>query len=109
MSAEYSTRSQLLKVGQADPGEGVEEIGLRRADALRGLGTGAKGAADCHAVIVRATRTRKHLHPCPPHVLDLRAAGGTVGAIKGWRDAVCWPRCFGCDDETSLIIHGWDG
>ncbi|MFJ9931447.1 hypothetical protein ACIRU5_36205 [Streptomyces misionensis] len=53
MSAEDATGPQFLHVGQTDSGEGVEQVGLGGADAVRGLRAGAKCAAGSHAVIVR--------------------------------------------------------
>ncbi|MGW7821837.1 hypothetical protein ACWGLF_27805 [Streptomyces puniciscabiei] len=82
VGAEYSTGSQLIEVGQADPGEDVEEIGLGRTDVLRGLGTGAKGAAGYHAIIVRATGAIKRDHGLAARRYaifgDRRALHGTV-------------------------------
>lgn len=57
MGAEHSTGPQLVKVGETDSGECVEEIGLGGADAVRVLGARAKGAAGCHTIIVWATTT----------------------------------------------------
>lgn len=54
MGSEHSTVPQLVKVGETDSGECVEEVGLGGADAARVLGAGAKGAAGCHVIIVRA-------------------------------------------------------
>ncbi len=49
VGSEHSTGPQLVKVGEADPGEFVEKVGLGGAEAVRGgLGAGAKGAADGH-------------------------------------------------------------
>lgn len=57
MGAEHSTGPQLVKVGETDSGECVEEVGLGGADAVRVLGASTKGAASCHTIIVRATPT----------------------------------------------------
>lgn len=53
MGAEHSAGPQLVKVGEADSGECIEKIGLGGAEAVRDLGASAKGAAGCHAIIVR--------------------------------------------------------
>lgn len=55
VGAEHSTVPQLVKVGETDSGECVEEVGLGGADTARVLGPGAKSAAGCHTIIVRAT------------------------------------------------------
>lgn len=55
--AEHSTGPQLVQVGKTDSGKCVEKVGLGGADAVRGLGAGAKGAAGCHAVIVSGAST----------------------------------------------------
>jgi hypothetical protein len=54
MSAEYAPGAQLGNVREVDAGQGVHQVGLGGADGVRGLRTGAKSAACCHAVIVRA-------------------------------------------------------
>jgi hypothetical protein len=38
---EDSAGAELLDVGQTDTGQGVEQVGLRGTDAVRGLGAGA--------------------------------------------------------------------
>jgi hypothetical protein len=57
VGAEHSTGPQLVKVGETDSGECVEEVCLGGAEAMRGLGASAKGAASCHTIIVWATPT----------------------------------------------------
>lgn len=52
VGTEYAAGAQLVQVGEADSGKGIEEVGLDGANAVRVLGAGAKGAADCHAIIV---------------------------------------------------------
>lgn len=61
MGAEHSTGPQLVKVGETDHGEFIEEVGLGGADTVRVLGASAKGAAGCHAIIVWATTTEPNM------------------------------------------------
>ncbi|WP_159046385.1 hypothetical protein [Streptomyces sp. MMG1121] len=59
---------------QTDPGQSVEEIGLSDADVLPRPRTGAKDAAGCHAVIVRAATERLRPRPVAARLQkDLRA------------------------------------
>jgi len=51
---EYSPGAQFCQVGQADTGEAVQQIGLRRADGREAFGAGAESAASGHVIIVRA-------------------------------------------------------
>jgi hypothetical protein len=73
VGAEHSTGPQLVKVGETDSGECVEEVGLGRAHAVRVLGASAKGAAGCHAIIVWATTTAPSMQF--GYVIDGEGAG----------------------------------
>jgi hypothetical protein len=54
--SEDSTSPQLLRVGQVNSGQEVEQVGLGGTDVCRRLGAGAQSAAGCHEGIVRAAR-----------------------------------------------------
>lgn len=62
-SACNALNPQLGNVREVDAGQGVDQVGLGGTDGVRDLGTGAKGAPGCHAVIVRLASQPTALDP----------------------------------------------
>lgn len=54
VGSKYSSLAELNEIGEANAGQCVDQVGLSGADVVCVLGAGAKGAAGCHSVIVRA-------------------------------------------------------
>lgn len=59
VGAEDSAGAQVGDVGHADPGQGVDQVGLRGADAVVVLGAGAECASGSHPAIVRTAVGRR--------------------------------------------------
>ncbi len=70
VGAEDSAGAQVGDVGHTDPGQGVDQVRLRGADAVGVVGAGAECASGSHPAIVRTAAGRRGAPEAPTAAAD---------------------------------------